>query len=64
MRIFAYNHYLDLSSNISIIKKWPCKLCGKENSPIERVDTETVFGDEESFCFLCWLKKLNLLTTQ
>lgn len=61
MRIFAYNHYLDLSPNITIIKKWPCKICGQENSPLERVDTETVFRDEESFCIKCWLEKLDIL---
>ncbi len=58
MRIFAENHYLDLSPNITIIKKWPCKICGKENSPLKRVDTETMFGDEESFCISHWYQKL------
>lgn len=58
MKIFSYNHYLDLSVNRTIIKKWPCKFCGKENSVEERVDTETVFGDEESFCISHWYQKL------
>lgn len=62
MRVFVYNRYLDLSSNVSIIKKWDCKVCGKENGPQERVDTQKPFGlDEESFCIPCWLGRLSLI---
>lgn len=61
MKIFAHNHYLDLSPNVTIIKKWPCKICGQENSPVERVDTQGIFNEEESYCILCWLKKLDIL---
>ena len=64
MKVFAYNHYIDLSPNITIIKSWPCKICGQENSPQERVDTETIFGDEHSYCIRCWLVKLDLFEEQ
>jgi len=63
MKVFAHNHYLDLSPNITIIKKWPCKICGHKNPPYERVDTENIWKEEESFCILHWLEKLDILVS-
>ena len=62
MRVFAQNRYIDVSPNLSFIKKWECRVCGKENSPQERVDTEKPFNlGEESFCLNCWLSKIKKL---
>lgn len=58
MKVLSNNRYIELSSNISLIKEWRCKVCGKPNKPDERVDTESILGDDESFCIGCWLKRI------
>lgn len=61
MNVFFYGRTIDLSPNITIIKKWSCKTCGKKNPPTERIDTQAPLGgDEESFCIEHWLKRLGL----
>ena len=61
MKVLSNNRYIELSPNITLIKEWACKICGKPNKPDERIDTETIFGDEESFCIKCWLIKWKLI---
>lgn len=35
-----------------------CACCGVNNHRYDRVDTEDIFGVEESFCILCWWKHI------
>lgn len=58
VRVLSNNRYIELSPNISLIKEWACKVCGKPNKPDERIDTEDIFKDEQSFCIGCWLKRI------
>ena len=60
-KTLSNNIYIDLTPNISMIKAWACKVCEKENPPDNRVDTISIFGDDESFCIKCWLIKLKVV---
>ena len=51
------NYILFFDYNSSFIKL-SCVCCGKLNRRLSRVDTEDVFGVEESYCIICWWKHI------
>lgn len=56
-KVLTNNHYLDLGCNISENIMY-CSICGSPNKKEERVDTENIWDEEESFCFNCWFNSI------
>ena len=57
MKVLSNNIYVETSYNheATVLQ---CKVCGKLNIKIKRIDVVTVFGNNESYCVSEWVKKI------